>query len=413
MHAFFRGLKRPSVPSAFVALTVVSSFLAGCGQGNRAAAPAAPQVTEVGVLVMAPEAVTLSRELPGRTSAYRVAEVRARISGIVQKRRFTEGADVREGELLFEIDPAPYQAVLDSAKAALARAEASLAASSALAERYKGLLATNAISRQAYDDAVSAHRTHEAEVLAGRAAVRSAEINLDYTRVTSPIAGRIGRAAVTEGAYVQQGSATLLATVQQLDPLYVDLSQSAEEVLRLRQAFDAGTLEKGSDGAAKLSLSLNDGTPYALQGSLQFSDVSVNTGTGTVLLRGVVPNPKLDLLPGLFLRVRVEAGRLPAALLVPQSAVRRTARGEGSVFIVGAGDKVEPRLIETGDAIGNRWLVLSGLKPGDRVILDNLQKIRPGAPVRVSKPASGQPAAAPASEVAGAPGSAASPAAKR
>lgn len=389
---------------AWSVFAVALLALAGCTKGPVRVAPGgaggaggAASAPEVAVLTVAPEAVSLSRELPGRTSAYRVAEVRARISGIVQKRHFVEGADVKEGELLFEIDPAPYEAVLESAKATLARAEASLASSAAQAERYRGLVATNAISRQAYDDAVAAHRAHEAEVLAGRAAVRSAEINLGYTRVVSPITGRIGRAAVTEGAYVQQATATLLATVQQLDPLYVDLNQTAEEVLQLKQSLSSGRLEKSAEGGARLSLTLANGFDYAQAGSLQFSDVSVNMGTGTVVLRGVVPNPKGDLLPGLFLKARIEVGRDPAALLVPQSAVRRTARGEGTVFVVGAGDKAELRVIETGETVGNRWLVQSGLKPGDQVILDNLQKIRPGAPVRPVKSGAVPPAKAPES----------------
>lgn len=384
-------------------LACASVFWAGCSKANKATAPV-PQAMEVSVLVVAPESVAVSKELPGRVSPLRVAEVRARISGIIQKRCFVEGSDVKEGQLLFEIDPAPFEAALDSARATLARAEASLASSKAQAERYKALIATNAISKQAYDDAVALHLSHEAEVLAGRSAVRTAEINLGYTKVVSPIAGRIGRAAVTEGAYVQQGSATLLATVQQLDPLYVDLNQSAEEVLRLKEALAQGRLEKNAEGGAKLHLSLAEGREYEHTGSLQFSDVSVNTGTGTVTLRGVVPNPKHDLFPGLFVRARIEEGRNPAALLVPQGVVRRTAKGDGTLFVVGAGDKVELRTIETSDAVGTRWVVTSGLKAGDRVILDNLLKLRPGVPVRVAGPAAGRsPSAvlAPAAPAAG------------
>lgn len=340
------------------------------------------------------EPVTLSQELPGRLSAFRVAEVRARISGIVQKRLFTEGTDVEEGQVLFEIDPAPYQAALDSARATLARAEASLASAEAQVERFKGLVETNAVAKQTYDDAVSKQLSLRADVAAGQAAVRTAEINLGYTRVTSPIGGRIGRAAVTEGAYVQQGAATLLATVQQLDPLYVDLSQSAEQVLRLKQSLASGRLQRAGDGNAKLTVVLGTGDVYKQTGSLQFSDVTVNPGTGTVTLRGTVPNPDHDLLPGMFVRARLDEGTDPNAILVPQSFVSRNAQGQAIALVVGAEDKVEVRVLDTSRTVGNRWVVNGGLKPGDRLIVDNLQRIRPGMPV---KPV---PAAAPVTQAA-------------
>lgn len=337
---------------------------------------------EVGVLVVRPETVALSREVPGRLSPYRIAEVRARINGIVQKRLFDEGADVKEGDVLFEIDPAPYQAALDSARAMLARAEASLASANAQAERFKGLVASNAISKQNYDDAVANHLAATADVAAARAAVRTAEINLGYTRVTSPISGRIGRAEVTEGAYVQQGTATLLAVVQQLDPLYVDLTQSAEEVLQLKEALASGRLQRTSEGAAKFSILLRGGATYAQSGSLEFSDVSVNTATGSVGLRGTVANPELQLLPGLFVRALLEEGTNPSAILIPQSVVNRNAKGEPTTLVVGAENKVELRTLQVARAVGNRWLVTGGLQPGDQVIVDHLQKIRPGAPVK-------------------------------
>ncbi len=353
---------------------------------------------EVAVLTIAPEAVTLSQELPGRTSAFRIAEVRARISGIVQKRLFTEGSDVKEGDVLFEIDPAPYAAALDSAKANLARAEANLVAAQAQADRFKGLVATNAISKQNYDNAVASQLGFAADVAAGKAAVQTAEINLGYTRVTSPITGRIGRAAVTEGAYVQQGAATLLATVQQLDPLYVDLSQSADEVLRLKDALASGRLQRAGDGEAKLSLLLSDNQPYPHTGSLQFSDVSVSPTTGMVTLRALFPNPDGNLFPGMFVRARLDEGTAPSAILVSQSLVSRNTKGEPVALVVNAENKIEQRVLQTSRTVGNRWLVSGGLQPGDRVATDNLQKIRPGMtvkPVPATAPSSAaQPAPA-------------------
>jgi membrane fusion protein (multidrug efflux system) len=366
---------------ATLAATLSAALLLAAGCGKKNAAPAAPPPLPVSVLVVAPEAVTLSQELPGRTSAFRVAEVRARINGIVQKRLFTEGADVKEGDVLFEIDPAPYQAALDSAKATLARAEAGLASTQAQADRFKGLVSTNAISQQNYDDAVASSLGSAADVAAAKAAVRTAEINLGYTRVTSPIDGRIGRAEVTEGAYVQQGTATLLATVQQLDPLYVDLSQSADDVLRLRDALASGRLQRAGEGAAKLSLMLNNNQPYAHPGALQFSDVSVNPSTGTVTLRAIFPNPDSNLFPGMFVRARLEEGTDPSAILLPQPLVSRNTKGEATALLVNAENKVKVRVLQTSRTVGNRWLISGGLQPGDRVITDNLQKIRPGMTV--------------------------------
>ncbi|HEY0944647.1 MAG TPA: efflux RND transporter periplasmic adaptor subunit [Opitutaceae bacterium] len=391
---------RPKHALGASAALAVLLLITGCGRSKQGAGMAAPPAMEVSVITVQPESVTLTKELPGRTSAYRVAEVRARISGIVQKRLFTEGADVKEGDVLFEIDPAPYAAALDSAKATLARAEASLVSAKAQAERFKGLVATNAIAKQTYDDAVATAAALEADVAAARAAVRTAEINLGYTRVTSPISGRIGRAAVTEGAYVQQGTATLLATVQQLDPLYVDLSQSADEVLHLKESLASGRLQRTGDGDAKLSILLGNGQPYAHTGSLEFSDVSVNTTTGTVTLRGTVPNPGIGLLPGMFVRARLEEGADPRALLLPQSVVRRNTKGEATTFVVGAEQKVELRVIQTARTVGSRWLVTGGLQPGDQVISDNLQKIRPGMAVKPVPAAVAQPATRPAASLA-------------
>lgn len=375
-------------------LTVCIAMLFCAGACSRQAAPPAgakPPPTPVGVLVVTPKPVALTRELPGRTSASRVAEVRARISGIVQKRLFTEGSDVSEGDVLFEIDPAPYQAALDSAKANLARAQAGLTSAKVQAARYMDLVATHAVSQQAYDDAVARHLSAAADVAAGEAAVRAAEINLGYTRVTSPISGRIGRAEVTEGAYVQQATATLLAVVQQLDPLYLDLTQSADQVLELREALASGRLHPTASGDAQFTVLLDDGRKHPQPGALQFSDVTVNPTTGTVVLRGLVPNAGASLLPGMFVRAVLEEATDPEAILVPQSAVNRNARGDATVFVVGNGNTVEQRTLRTGRTVGDQWLVVDGLKPGDQVILDHLQKIRPGSPVQ---PTPGQPAQA-------------------
>jgi len=392
MQPTSRRLLTPRLFAKASVLLAVSLGLASCNKSQQAGT-AAPQATEVTVLTVAPESVALATELPGRVTPLRVAEVRARISGIVLKRSFTEGSDVKEGDVLFEIDPAPYEAALDSARASLARAKASSASSASLAERYKGLVDSNAVSKQAYDDAVAASLAGQADLLAAAAAVRNAEINLGYTRMVSPITGRIGRAAVTEGAYVQQGSATLMATVQQLDPLYVDLSQSAEDVLRLKHSLETGRLQQVGEGKAKLTVTMADGRDYPQPGYLQFSEITVNASTGTVTLRGVVPNPQLNLLPGMFVRARVEEGRNPAALLIPQSVLRRNTKGQGTVLVIGADNKAELRVVETSSTIGNRWIVSSGIKAGDQVILDNLQKLRPGMPVKLATPAPAQPQA--------------------
>ena len=381
------GPRRPAL--VLTALSALA-FLAGCGEkqsGAAGGAGAAPAAMEVSVLTVKPQAVMMTRELPGRTSPYRIAEVRARINGIVQKRLFTEGAVVSAGDVLFEIDPAPYQATLDSAKANLARAEASLASAKLQAERFEGLVATHAVSQQNYDDAKASQLSLAADVAAARAAVQSAEINLGYTRVTSPIDGRIGRAEVTEGAYVQQGTATLLA-------VYVDLSQSADEVLGLKEALASGRLERDAKGGATLSVILEGNRVYEEVGSLKFSDVSVSASTGTVALRGTVPNPDGDLLPGMFVRARLDEGTNPSAILLPQSVVSRNSKGEPTVLVIGAENKVELRTITTARAVGSDWLVTAGLEPGEQVITNNLQKLRPGAPVKAAAaPAAPAPAA--------------------
>jgi membrane fusion protein (multidrug efflux system) len=355
-------------------------LLSGCAK--KAAAPAATPVVEVGIVTVAARPLTLSRELPGRTSAYRIAEVRARVSGIVLKRLFTEGAKVKEGDVLYQIDPAPYQAALAIAKAALAHAEASTVSIRQQEERSRELIKAKAISQQGYDNAIAALKASEADIAAAQAAVQAAEINLGYTHVTSPLTGRIGRAEVTEGAYVQQGTATLLATVQQLDRLYVDLTQSSTEVLRLQRALAEGHLTSAGEGAAKVQLLLDGDRVYDEPGSLQFSDVTVNSTTSSISLRALFPNPRGELLPGLFVRARLDEGELPDAILVPQPAVTRNVKGEATALVVGAESKVELRVLQTDRAVGNEWLIRSGLKVGDQLIVENLQRIRPGATVK-------------------------------
>ena len=372
-----------------IATLTIAAALAACGKDKAAAPPPAPPgPVQVGIVTVAAQPVTLTKELPGRTSALRVAEVRARVNGIVQKRQFTEGADVKQGQVLFVIDQAPYQAALDSAQAQLARAEASVGSAQSLADRYGTLIQSNAISRQEYDDATSRLKIAQADVAAARAAVRTAGINLGYTNVTAPIAGRIGRAEVTEGAYVQQAAATLMATVQQLDRVYVDVTVSSAEHARMRRALETGAL-KTSEGGAKVALVLEDGRVYAEPGSLQFADVSVDPSTGSIALRAIFPNPRGELLPGMFVRARIEEGTDPNAILLAQRAVSRDQAGRPTALVVGKDGKAELRQLVTDRSIGDAWLVTSGLAVGDKVIVEGLQKVRPGVPV------SPVPAAAP------------------
>ena len=365
--------------------------LTGCGKHNVAATAPAP--VEVGVVTLATAPVTLTQELPGRTSAFRVAEVRARVSGIVLKRHFTEGGDVKEGQLLYTIDPAPYQAALDSARAVLARAEANSAVSTLQFDRFKKLIEARAISQQEYDDISAAHLSAEADVAAAKAAVQTNEINVGYTQVTAPVSGRIGLSQVTEGAYVQQSSATLLATVQQLDPLYVDLTQSSNEVIRLRRALAEGKLKNTGDGAARVKLLLDDDAVYPQDGALQFSDVTVDPSTSSITLRALFPNPKHELFPGMFVRARFDEGSTPDALLVPMLGVTRNTKGEATSLVVGTDNKVELRVLKTERTVGNQWLVSDGLKAGDQVIVQNLQRIRVGTVVKPI-PATNLPATA-------------------
>jgi membrane fusion protein (multidrug efflux system) len=354
---------------------------------------------EVAVVTVAPREVGLVTELPGRLEASRVAQVRARAAGIVQKRLFREGSDVRAGQPLFRIDPAPYAAASASAQAALMRAQANLGQASALARRYQPLVEANAISKQEYADAVAAEKAAEAEVAAARAAVQTAQINLGYASVTAPISGRIGRALVTEGALVGQGEATPLAVIQQIHPMYVNFTQPAADVLRLRQALAQGRLKRaaGVDGAL-VRVVLEDGSEHPQPGKLLFSDLSVDPTSGQITLRAEVPNANGSLLPGLYVRVRLEQAKAGNAVLLPQQAVTRTEQGD-TVMVVDAAGKVSPRKVQVGTAQAGQWVVLDGLKAGEQVIVEGFQKMRPGAPVKPVpwNAAPAAPAAAPAS----------------
>ncbi len=372
-------IRRRRLAAGVGATLLAAGALAGCSRAAKPVASAAP--VEVGVVTLEPTPVTLTRELPGRTSAYRVAEVRARVNGIVLKRLFTEGSDVKEGQKLFLIDPAPYQAALDGAKAALARAEANVANARLQADRYADLVKDNAVSRQEYDNATAALKTADADVAAARAAEQAARINLGYTTVTAPVSGRIGRSAVTEGAYVQASQATLLAVVQQLDPVYVDLAQSTAEVLKLRRDLESGRLQSAGPGRARVRLVTEDGREYGQDGTLQFADVTVDPSTGSIALRALFPNPARELLPGMFVRARLAEGVNPQALLVPQVAVTRDQKGMPTALVVNAEKKVERRQLVTDRAVGDAWLVTAGLKAGEQVIVEGLQKVRPGVQV--------------------------------
>jgi membrane fusion protein (multidrug efflux system) len=401
------GWQRGCGPAARAALALLPLWLVGCGPAAAPPTAAAPPPAEVGVVTVAPAALGLVSELPGRTEASRVAQVRARVAGILQKRLFREGSEVKAGQPLFAIDDAPYRATLASAQAMQARAEANQTQTQAQADRYKPLLAANAISQQDYIAAVAAQKTAEADVAVAKAAVQAARLNVGYAAVTAPINGRIGRALVTEGALVGQGEATQLAVVQQIDPLFVNFTQSAAEVLRLRAAIASGAL-RGSTEQAAVSLLMEDGSVYPLRGKLLFSDLTVDPSSDQITLRAEVPNPKGALLPGLYVRVRLEQATAPTAILLPQQAVSR-GNGGDTVMVVGPDGKVMPRPVKLGAAQAGQWVVLGGLQAGEQVMVDGFQKLRGSTPVKAVpwQPAGSAPAMA-ASTAASAPAPAAS-----
>jgi membrane fusion protein (multidrug efflux system) len=357
-------------------------ILGGCGQQAPTGGPPLGGTPEVAVVTVQLERVAITTELAGRTSAYLAAEVRPQVGGIIQKRLFNEGGDVKTGDVLYQIDPATYHASFASASAALARSEANLIPLQYKAERYRELLAINAVSRQDYDDITAAVKQAEADIEAGKAAVETARIHLAYTRITAPISGRIGKSNVTVGALVTAGQGAALATIQQLNPVYVDVTQSSADLLRLKRNMASGLIRSVTN-QAKVKLLLEDGSSYPLEGTLKFSDVTVDPGTGSVTLRTIFPNPKQLLLPGMYVRTILEEGVNERAILVPQQAVTRDQKGTPLAMVVDASNKVEQRALKIDRAIGDKWLISEGLNPSDRLIVEGFQKIKPGATVKV------------------------------
>ena len=358
-------------------------ILTGCGQGGNTGKGRAGGAPEVAVVTVQPQQVLVTTELSGRTSANLIAEVRPQVGGIIQQRLFTEGSDVKAGQVLFKIDPAHYQAVYDNAKAALGRSEANLSAIKLRAERMRELVAEKAVSQQEYDDATAALKQNQADIQFWKATLETASINLKYTSVTAPISGRIGKSNVTVGALVTAHQPVPLAVIQQLDPMYVDVPQATTELLRMRRHLAEGRLHRNGQLRNKVRILLEDNSRYPYDGALQFRDVTVNQTTGSVILRVIVPNPKGILLPGMFIRAVVEEGVNKNALLVPQQGVSRDPKGNPYCLIAGAGGKVEQRPITIERAVGNQWLVTEGLAPGEQVIVEGILRAKPGATVKV------------------------------
>jgi membrane fusion protein (multidrug efflux system) len=387
-----------------VAVLVFAALLTACERGGQAPARASA-VPAVSVVTVETRSLTLSTQLPGRTAPLRIAEIRPQVNGLIRRRLFTEGADVKAGQVLYEIDPAPFQAALNSARASLARAEASRYAIKARAERVKALLADRAVSQQDHDDADAALKQVDAEIASWKAQVETARINLGYTKVTAPISGRIGKSSVTDGALVTAFQQLALATIQQLDPIYVDVTQSTSELLRLRRRFEKGDLRARGADLDKVKLILEDGTPYEQEGALQFRDVSVEPSTGSVVLRMVFPNPDGILLPEMFVRAEIREGVNEQAVCIPQQGLLRNPRGDPYVFVVNAEDKVERRMLTLEREIGDQWLVADGVRAGERIVVEGvqvLQMLPPGTPVTVKAtpfaPGAAVPANAPAAK---------------
>lgn len=374
-----------------IMFTALLAVLSGCGQNKQAQQQAGEP--EVVVTTITPQRLALTTVLPGRTSAHVVSEVRPQVGGIIKTRAFREGADVRAGQLLYQIDPATFQAAFANARAALAKAEANAEPARLKAQRYANLIKVNGVSKQDNDDAQAAYQQAKAEVLSSRAALDTARINLGYTRVTAPISGRIGKSSVTPGALVTASQATALATIQQIDPIYVDVTQSSAEVMRLKRDLASGKLQKGGSDGAKVKLLFDDGTAYAQEGTLQFSDITVDQTTGVITLRALFPNPNHDLLPGLYVRAVLEEGVSDQALLVPQQALSRDPKGSAQVMVVRPDNVVEVRPITVDRVVGDKWLVTDGIKPGERVITEGLQKVKPGMKVKATEAAAPAPAA--------------------
>ena len=389
--------------ASFSLIAVLLVVLAGCKESG-APAPMAPPPAEVSVVTLTAQPVSLTTDLPGRVSPYQIAEVRPQVNGIIQKRLFEEGAEVAIGQPLYQIDPAPYEAALASAKAALDKSNATITSARFLAERNKPLVKAGAVSQQEYDDAFAAQKQAEADIASSQAAVQTAQINLNYAKILSPIAGRTGRSSVTVGALVTANQTTALVIVQQLDPTYVDIVQPSAQLLRLRHALDAGTIKSDEKMQADAKLLLEDGTPYAAPGKLQFSEVTVDEGTGSVTLRALFPNPGRLLLPGMYVHARLQEGVAQNSLLVPQRGVTHNAKGDATVFVVGPDSKVALRVIKADRTVGDAWLVSNGvtdgqgLQAGDKVVVEGLQRIGPGATVHAVEFAATPAPAAPAAQ---------------
>lgn len=368
------------ITAVTLAALAAAAVIPGCSRSGAAGgAPAGPAAPQVGVVTLAAQTVPVTTELPGRTSPYLIAEVRPQVTGIVLERRFAEGGEVKAGQPLYRIDPATYEATLASARAAQAKAEANLASTRAKAQRYAELVAIKAVSQQDNDDAQAALKQAEAELQSAKAAVETARIDVGYTSVASPIGGRIGKSSVTQGALVTANQATALATVQQLDPIYVDVTQTSADLLRLRK--ELGQDARKQSAGVKVTLKLEDGSVYPLAGKLQFSDVTVDPSTGSVTLRALFPNPDRVLLPGMYVKAQIAEGVREQAILAPQQGVTRNAKGEATALVVGANHQLEQRQLVAERTVGDRWLVTSGLAAGDRLVVDGLQKVRPGATV--------------------------------
>jgi membrane fusion protein (multidrug efflux system) len=366
-------------PTCVVASALAVLALSGCGPAKQAA-PASPQ-PEVTVVAVHRTSVPVTVELPGRTSPYLVAQVRARVDGIVQKRTFQEGADVKTNQPLYRIDPAPYRAALAGAEAALQKAQANLVTTTAQLDRYKVLVGGNAISKQAYDNATAAQRQAAADVATAKAAAELARINLGYTNIISPIAGRSGISMVTQGAYVQASAATLLTTVQQIDPIYVDLQESSTAGLQLRRDVINGQLKRNDSKQINVALKLEDGTQYPLTGALEFNGSTVDSATGSVMMRARFPNPNHVLLPGMFVRAQIDEGTNDKALLVPVPAVSHDPQGKATVLVVTPDKKVTQRTIQAQSIAGDSWVVVAGLSDGEQVVVSGGQKVQVGTPV--------------------------------
>ena len=371
----------PRALTRAVLCMLLSLMLLACEEGGKGA-PGSSGPREVVIIKLEPRREVYTTALAGRIASFQVAEVRPQVGGILQQRLFTEGADVKAGQALYQIDPATYEAALDSAQAALMKAEANVTPARLKAERFRELLAIKAVSKQEYDDAQAAFKQAEADVAVNRAAVKTARINLEYTKVRSPISGRIGKSAFTPGALVTANQAQALTSVRQLDPVYVDITQSSQDLLRLRAQFTNGELRSAAE-EAPVRLKLENGAMYPHEGRLQFTDVSVDESTGMVSLRALFPNPEHILLPGMYVRAVIAEGVDENALLVPQRALRRDPKGQASVLLVDGGGKVDVRLVDVGRTVGDSWQVLSGLKPGDRVFVEGGQNVRPGMSVKI------------------------------